>query len=307
MDSTCERRARVWARGGRYSTRFRRNPDGSADLAGLNLPVDRVAAAAARIDALAKAAKRAGSHRPIDHLRAELFLGMTDGAYTGLDDAAILATLLSAGGDDDGDGGDTGAGEDIVAGSGLGGDRGDGEKGDDAGGGSGDRAPETHASAGNRGGIELRVRLSTLLGRDQHPAEIAGWGPLHADLARDLIPTLPRAEWRFVVTDTAGHLRHVGITRARPAGTPAGGGRSGDVVELQVPATLLETHPRDEPPEPIIEPLPGPIPGQGDPSRIITPVDDDWTDDHILERPAPKSHPPPSGPRYDLDTDPPPF
>lgn len=36
-----------------------RNPDGSANLSGYSLPVDRVAAACGRIDALARAAKRA--------------------------------------------------------------------------------------------------------------------------------------------------------------------------------------------------------------------------------------------------------
>ena len=67
-----------------------RNADGSANLSGLNLPVDRVAAACGHIDALAKAVKRAGHLRPIDHIKADLFLGMTDGTYTGLDDAEII-------------------------------------------------------------------------------------------------------------------------------------------------------------------------------------------------------------------------
>ncbi|MGB6162249.1 MAG: DUF222 domain-containing protein [Pseudonocardiaceae bacterium] len=67
-----------------------RNSDGSANLSGLNLPVDRVAASCGHIDALAKAAKHAGDPRPIDHIRADLFLGMTDGTYTGLDDHTIL-------------------------------------------------------------------------------------------------------------------------------------------------------------------------------------------------------------------------
>lgn len=52
-----------------------RNPDGSANLSGCNLPVHRVAAASGHIDVLAKAAKRAGNGRPIDHIRADLFLG----------------------------------------------------------------------------------------------------------------------------------------------------------------------------------------------------------------------------------------
>ena len=102
-----------------------RNTDGSANLSGYNLPVDRVAAACGRIDALAKAAKRAGDLRPIDHIRAELFLGMTDGTYAGLDNTTILELLrdqvdAEAGtGRNDGDGeasdgkagdGETGAG-----------------------------------------------------------------------------------------------------------------------------------------------------------------------------------------------------
>ena len=64
--------------------------------------------------------------------------------------------------------------------------------------------------------MELRVRLSALLGYDQHPAELAGWGPVHAELARDL----GGAEWRFAITDEHGQLTHCGITRARATATP---------------------------------------------------------------------------------------
>jgi Domain of unknown function (DUF222) len=42
----------------------RRNPDGSATLSGLNLPLDRVAAASGHLDALATAAQHTGDHRP---------------------------------------------------------------------------------------------------------------------------------------------------------------------------------------------------------------------------------------------------
>ena len=73
-----------------------RNGDGSANLSGYNLPLDRVAAASGRIDALAKAAKRAGDSRILDQIRADLFLGMTDGTYTGLDDDAIITLLTAA-------------------------------------------------------------------------------------------------------------------------------------------------------------------------------------------------------------------
>jgi Domain of unknown function (DUF222) len=72
-----------------------RNSDGTANLAGYDLPPDQVAAAAARLDRLAKAAKQAGHPDPIDHVRSYLFLGMTDGSFEGLTDPQILARLLA--------------------------------------------------------------------------------------------------------------------------------------------------------------------------------------------------------------------
>jgi len=417
-----------------------RNPDGSANLSGINLPVDRVAAASARIDALAKAAKRAGSGRPIDHLRAELFLGMTDGTYTGLDDATILALLLATGDDTgrpadiaDGDGptdSDTTDSDTDLPGTGT--------DSDSAAGGTDPAAeraeddPDTTAGVSGRarGGLELRVRVSTLLGCDQYPGEIAGWGPVHAELARDLIPTLLRGQWRYAITDSRGQLRHAGLTRARPTGRSGAAGRTRDVVELQIPAALLDEltqdtgfgawaaviadlahqhadhekamktgaqrftgdasrrHPgaalrrhlqiRDracvgpgcraparhtdqdhtvgharggptlagnlggacrhdhrlkgdggwtltqpEPghfrwtsrlghtyqiyPEPIIELLPDPLPRDREPWPLITPGDEDWEDDQILDDSQPGPDPPRPAPPHDPDKDPPPF
>jgi hypothetical protein len=183
-----------------------RNPDGSANLSGLNLPVDRVAAACAYIDALAKAAKRAGDARPIDHIRADLFLGMTDGTYTGLDDTEIITRLLAT------------APHNATA--------------------PHDQPAHPAASVG-KGGLELRVRLSTLLGLDEYPAELAGWGWVHAGLARTLTGTLGSAQWRFAVTDEHGYLLHCGITTVRPPGTPIRRASCAGVVELQIPATTL--------------------------------------------------------------------
>ena len=245
-----------------------RNPDGSANLSGINLPVERVAAASAHIDALAKAAKRAGSTRPVDHLRAELFLGMTEGSYTALDDAAILALLLATGDDTDSTDTDTadtdtdsGVGDAAEAGTGA--DTGphhepDSATADTPGGLSADSAgPATDDPTGNdqdtatgvrgraRGGIELRVRVSTLLGHDQYPGEIAGWGPVHAELTRDLIPTLARGQWRYAITDPRGHLLGAGLTPARPTSGATRAGRTRDIVELQIPATLLDQLARD--------------------------------------------------------------
>ncbi|MGH3822678.1 MAG: DUF222 domain-containing protein [Pseudonocardiaceae bacterium] len=243
-----------------------RNADGSANLAGYNLPVERVAAASGHIDALAKAAKRAGDHRPIDHIRAELFLGMTDGTYTGLDDATTIELLLTTATDHpDTDRDEPGANRDDANDQGSNGNKdGDGEpegsepegsepegpdgEGPDTGGpdGSGPGAderscptPDAPATSLAWAGVELRVRLSTLLGYDHYPAELAGWGPVHAELARELATTFGAAQWRFVITDEHGQAIHCGITRIRPTGTPARVARCRAIVELQVPATTL--------------------------------------------------------------------
>ena len=93
-------------------------------------------------------------------------------------------------------------------------------------------------------GIEVRVGLATLLGLDERPAEIAGLGPVLADVARRVAARQLRgAEWRFAVTDSDGYLVLGGITRQRPTTIPGttGIGRSrGGVVELQVSADELD-------------------------------------------------------------------
>ncbi len=70
-----------------------RNPDGTATLTGHDLPFDEVAAACARLDALAHAAKTAGHPDRLDHLRADLLVGIITGRYTAMTDQQILATL----------------------------------------------------------------------------------------------------------------------------------------------------------------------------------------------------------------------
>jgi hypothetical protein len=122
-------------------------------------------------------------------------------------------------------------------------------------------APEQAAApAAGRVGVELRVEVGTLLGLDEHPGEIAGWGAVPAPVARELAETQRHGEWRFAVTDDRGRLLFDGITRHRPdhdatandppnggegaagrgAGKDAAGSRgAGGIVELQVPAGLL--------------------------------------------------------------------
>jgi len=225
-----------------------RNPDGSANLSGLNLPVERVAAACGHIDELAKAAKHAGDPRPIDHIRAELFLGMTDGTYTGLDGPTILERLRAAHHSDEpanDEAGDAPECHDQPRDN----DEPDHDGPED----SGASTQDGHAAAGepvvprrpSGAGMELRVRLSTLLGRDEYPAELAGWGPVPAGLARALATTMTRGQWRFALTDAHGQLLHCGITHARPLGLPTRTASCRQIVELQIPASTLHELARD--------------------------------------------------------------
>lgn len=71
-------------------------------------------------------------------------------------------------------------------------------------------------SAGNRAVVDIRVDMSTLAGLDDQPAEIPGWGPVLADIARRIVDEQPESEWRITVTDDNGQLSGVVSTRRRP-------------------------------------------------------------------------------------------
>ncbi|WP_433355062.1 DUF222 domain-containing protein [Microtetraspora malaysiensis] len=363
-----------------------RHADGSATITGQQLPVDQAAAAIARVDAIATRAKKTGLHAPIDHIRADVFLGLLDGSMSGLDDDGVIAVLFAAAarkkageeedyddqlsdepstGDpedfgpfDCGETGHTSTPDDTSGpedtrppqernGQGrpdhttdpdahhpFGGreashtstpddtrqpqaskDRGrcdtlssdavspaartpvradndalsraqaesrtrtrtaaesarsDAETDGRVGVGGradarvGGKAPT--ASDGRQSALlgyaagELRVRASTLMHLDDLPAELAGWGPIHAHLARVVAKRQIGGEWRFAVCDEDGHLLFAGVTRRRPGGWPrnqAGvalemgvAGESGrdvravpvrgrGIVELQFPLSLL--------------------------------------------------------------------
>ena len=64
-------------------------------------------------------------------------------------------------------------------------------------------------------GVELQVGLFTLLGRDHHPGEIPGWGPIGADLARAIATVQRGIPWCFAVTDDTGQLVFAGVKRFR--------------------------------------------------------------------------------------------
>jgi hypothetical protein len=75
-----------------------------------------------------------------------------------------------------------------------------------------DRLPQWQ---GRRPHIQVVVALSTLLGLDQQPGELTGYGPIPAQLARRLAAD-PTGTWRRLVTDPTGQLLDYGTTRYRP-------------------------------------------------------------------------------------------
>ncbi len=80
------------------------------------------------------------------------------------------------------------------------------------------RTPGGAAAPGGAGGlVELRVDLTTLAALDDHPGHVGGYGPVVADVARQVADTHHDAEWRFVVCHPdSGQPIHVGTTRRRP-------------------------------------------------------------------------------------------
>ncbi|WP_432866014.1 DUF222 domain-containing protein [Microbispora rosea] len=363
-----------------------RTEDGTATVSGLDLPLDRAAAGCDRIDELARACKRAGDRRPIDHIRVDLFLGSLDGTFEGMSDEEIVAHILchpfhdslAAQEDDDAPDGDpsvggssrgSGDGPDHPGGRGMrpdgdldesggghiggasgadgfadadadgfadadtdGGtaeddrDAGTGIHSEDGAGGlspaSGSHATEpypagpegtapqvptpdqqtgrggaeshkrvpdklvpdeagsvkaepgklmpdkagsdtsgparagfrhaqarTQADADARPGTggwmvrEIRVELTTLLGLDEHPAQLPGWGVVHPCLARRIVEGMLAGQWRYAICYDSGHLALTGLTRARPhtpgRNRPARDRRRGGLVELQITLSHL--------------------------------------------------------------------
>ncbi|MEV5744652.1 hypothetical protein AB0L30_31715, partial [Microbispora rosea] len=89
---------------------------------------------------------------------------------------------------------------------------------------------------------EIRVELTTLLGLDEHPAHLPGWGMVHAAQARRIVASMLTGQWRFAVCADNGHLLLTGITGRRPcppAQRPARDTRRGGIVELQITLARL--------------------------------------------------------------------
>ncbi|WP_146779036.1 HNH endonuclease signature motif containing protein [Actinomadura craniellae] len=168
------------------------DPDGTAYLAGYQLPVGPAAAAYERVDAIARAAKQAGDGRPMDQIRADVYLGLLEGTWNG------------------------------------------------------------PGPVHRRGVIELTADLPTLLNLADNPAELHGWGPVIADIARQITTqattrtTVRDTIWVYSITDPlTGRLLHHGTTR-RPV-LPAPGSTRRRPLHLEPAGSGDTAHPPTAP------------------------------------------------------------
>lgn len=69
----------------------------------------------------------------------------------------------------------------------------------------------------DRGVVDIRVDLTTLAGLDDNPGQIPGWGPIVADVARQVARDQADSEWRITITDPEGTPVAVTTTRRRPS------------------------------------------------------------------------------------------
>jgi hypothetical protein len=302
----------------------RRNPDGTANLGGYDLPVDGVAVASGFVQQLAAAVKRAGHPGKIDHIRADLYLLLLSPEGRALGDAHLIAELIRRGQEAAATAA-AAAPEDRpvpraqppgpaeppkpeppepqpAQPAGPGREQPEPEPaqpdnpgrqheqpepepepaqpgnpawqqtqpgqpepepaqpgaparehsepepleteqpesdgpGRDGPGRDEPTGPPTTPSPSGRS-VEVRARLSTLLGHDRYPGQIPGWiGPIHAELATQLVLANTGGPWRYIICDPHGTLTHTGPLRTRPTGLARTGAGT---VEIQVTTDLLQ-------------------------------------------------------------------
>jgi hypothetical protein len=81
--------------------------------------------------------------------------------------------------------------------------------------------PRAAMPAPRRGVVDIQIPLTTLLGLTDFPGDLAGFGPVIADIARQVVAEQPDATWRFSIYDQLGELISHGITRRRPTAQDA--------------------------------------------------------------------------------------
>ena len=68
---------------------------------------------------------------------------------------------------------------------------------------------------GRKPAVQVSVALSTLLGCDEQPGELDGYGPIPAAMAREIAHD-PSGTWRRIITDPLGRLIRAGTETYRP-------------------------------------------------------------------------------------------
>jgi hypothetical protein len=81
---------------------------------------------------------------------------------------------------------------------------------------TGANGPAGATPAPRKGVVDLQIPLTTLIGLSRLPGELDGFGPIVADIARQVALDQPDATWRYSVYNPLGELIHHGTTRARP-------------------------------------------------------------------------------------------
>ena len=72
-------------------------------------------------------------------------------------------------------------------------------------------------TATSRGVVDITVDLDTLAELAEHPGDVAGYGSVIADIARQVTDQQHHGEWRYTITHPqSGQPLHVGVTRRRP-------------------------------------------------------------------------------------------
>jgi hypothetical protein len=75
------------------------------------------------------------------------------------------------------------------------------------------------ATSGRGGSIDIRVELGTLLGLNDDPAVLAGFGPVVADIARKTVKTQAKAKYTYTVTDNGTVIDTGTVSRKASAAT----------------------------------------------------------------------------------------
>ena len=201
--------------------------DGTAQLAGYNLPADQALQADAQVSARARAYRQAGLPGSIELLRAQAFLDI----LAGLDRRTSAAGGSSgAGSASEAPGtGSTSEAPEAGSSSGPADDPQDTADGDGADGdGPGDGGNGGPGTGGNGSGpcgggfaanVELTIPLATLLGIAERAGEADWLGAIDLDLARGpaaWAAASPGSTFQIVVTDQNGYATGFGIARRRP-------------------------------------------------------------------------------------------